>query len=403
MEESGNRRIAYYNEHMQLIKRIGIFLIFFVCLVILHAPQAFAQINGGFGAMGDSNTDEFRADDNRGGAYSAVTFNWLEQLVKSRSMNFGPWGTWGGVRRSGYQYNFARSGATTSSLITDGQHTQLAALVQNGSVQYVYMAVGYNDFAQYNNTDGYAPIYNGTLSGSVLDSKIQKMLSNIETAISTITASGKAKMMIATIPNPENNAAVVQSFPDPIKRQKVTDAVKKVNDGIVSLAAGKQIAVFNLDIEFQQILNQYVPLGYVPVGAEKILFTSGDEPHHAILGDTIHVGTVMSGVYANAVIKKMNSVWQINITPMTDEEILANGGIIASVSPTIPPSISPTSGACALKPQGDADCSGIMNLTDFEIWRKEFTQTLNTKTADFNASGSVDIVDFEIWRKSFLK
>jgi hypothetical protein len=71
-------------------------------------------------------------------------------------------------------------------------------------------------------------------------------------------------------------------------------------------------------------------------------------------------------------------------------------------TPTDPP-ISPTSGACTLKSQGDADCNGIVELIDFEIWRKEYMQTLTTKTADYNASGIVDLIDFEIWRKSFLK
>lgn len=403
MEESGNQNIAHYNDHMQLRNKAGLFLVITLYCLFLQMPITHAQIIGAFGAMGDSNTDEFRADDNRGGAYAGVTFNWLEQLVKSRSMNFGPWGTWGGVRRSGYQYNFARSGATTASLISENQHTQLAMLVENGSVQYVYMAIGYNDFAQYNTTDGYPAIYNGTLSGSALDNKIQKMLINIETAVTTITTSGKAKMMIATIPNPENNASVVQNFPDPIKRQRVTDAVQKVNAGIISLAANKQVAVFNLDIEFQQILNLYIPLGYIPVGTEKILFTSGDEPHHAFLGDSIHIGTVMSGIYANTLIKKMNSIWSTNITPMTDEEILANAGITGNVTPTVTTSVSPTSDSCTLKYQGDADCSGLINLVDFEIWRKEFMKTLSTLTSDFNAGGSVDIVDFEIWRKSYLQ
>ena len=69
---------------------------------------------------------------------------------------------------------------------------------------------------------------------------------------------------------------------------------------------------------------------------------------------------------------------------------------VPTITPTSPPS-------CSLKATGDADCSGKVDLTDFEIWRKEFTGSLNTKTADFNMTSTVDLADFEIWRKTFMK
>ncbi len=76
---------------------------------------------------------------------------------------------------------------------------------------------------------------------------------------------------------------------------------------------------------------------------------------------------------------------------------------ITQSSPT-PTLLSPTpTPICSLNVQGDANCDGLMNLVDFEIWRKEFTGSLNTKTADFNSDSMINIIDFEIWRKSFLK
>ena len=62
-------------------------------------PVALAQSS--VGVMGESSSDEFRADDNRGGAYAATTLNWLELLVTHRGLDAGPWGTWGGTRRTG--------------------------------------------------------------------------------------------------------------------------------------------------------------------------------------------------------------------------------------------------------------------------------------------------------------
>ena len=40
----------------------------------------------GIGVISDSNSDEYRADDNRGGDYAATTLNWVEQLVRYRGV-----------------------------------------------------------------------------------------------------------------------------------------------------------------------------------------------------------------------------------------------------------------------------------------------------------------------------
>lgn len=68
---------------------------------------------------------------------------------------------------------------------------------------------------------------------------------------------------------------------------------------------------------------------------------------------------------------------------------------------TFPGTITPTSiTGCSTKALGDADCNGLYNLVDFEIWRKEMMHEVTTKNADFNNSSATDLIDFEIWRKS---
>ena len=80
---------------------------------------------------------------------------------------------------------------------------------------------------------------------------------------------------------------------------------------------------------------------------------------------------------------------------------IVNGGpqwsCADSSSPTATPPLS------CLKSQGDANCIGGIDLADFEIWRKEFTGELDTKTADFNDDTKVSLADFEVWRKSYYK
>jgi len=57
--------------------------------------------------------------------------------------------------------------------------------------------------------------------------------------------------------------------------------------------------------------------------------------------------------------------------------------------------------SCSLKSKGDADCSGVVNLLDFEVWRREFLNQTGLNS-DFDGNGTVSILDFEIWRRGFL-
>jgi len=60
-------------------------------------------------------------------------------------------------------------------------------------------------------------------------------------------------------------------------------------------------------------------------------------------------------------------------------------------------------GGCSKKPLGDADCSGIIDKADFEIWKQDYASrnTTDTLKADFNSDNLVDLKDFEIWRRNF--
>ena len=97
------------------------------CL-LSHEPVA------GFGAVGDSLTDEYEFEDYD---YAA---NWLEILASYRSLDFGSPGSWGEPRRDAYEFNWARSGATSQSLLSSGQHTGLAAQVNAGDVSHAVLA-----------------------------------------------------------------------------------------------------------------------------------------------------------------------------------------------------------------------------------------------------------------------
>lgn len=102
-----------------------------------------------------------------------------------------------------------------------------------------------------------------------------------------------------------------------------------------------------------------------------------------------------------------------NVAKYLDPNYIADvcvGNPTATPTTAQAPTATPTStrttttpgqtGSCPLKNRGDANCDGINNLADFEIFRKEYTHILTTTTADFNGDGVVNTTDFEIFRSN---
>ncbi len=278
--------------------------------------------------MGDSNSDEYRADDARGGKYAVVTLNWMEQLVLRRGLNFGQWGTWGDTRRTGYEYNWAISGATTSSMLEQGQATGLAKQVAEGKVSIVFLWIGYDDFSLTNGT--YKEIYDGSLSDADLQAKIARTIQNITTAVDTVQAAGPVKMIVITLADAGLAPQAVVIFPNPTGRRRFTYAVNQVNAGIEQLAATRGVTVVNANSFANAVLNRVNKLGSLEIGNVKInILIHGDDPYHLQLGDKSgHPGTVASGLIANALfIQPFNDNYALGITPLSDEEILLDAGI----------------------------------------------------------------------------
>lgn len=285
------------------------------------------------GLMGDSTTDEYRGTDNRGGAYASVTLNWIEQLIRTRDITIGSWGNWGEPRRTGYQFNWARSGATSGSLLSQGQHTGLASQVSAGLVDVVIVVIGGNDFAPYY-SDGYAPIYNGTLTGTALTNKINAVIQNVTTAVDTVRAAGTVPMIVTTIVDWSTSPIVIRnpSYQDANKRQLVSDAIARANAGIVSMAQSRGLTIYD-SLAFGNSLLARVQGTDIYVGGTPIsILNAGDEPHNGILGDSIHIGTVLEGLVANEYLRLMNLLHGPDFAMMSETEILANAGLATNAN-----------------------------------------------------------------------
>ncbi len=308
-------------------------LIALCALLLLVSPAALAQQPDSpadpplyVGFLGDSSTDEYRGSDNRGGAYSSGTYNWMELLVMYRNIRAGAWDYWPEPRRQGYEYNWARSAATTRSLIEQGQHIGLANQVAVGLVDMVIVNIGINDFALFNGN--YEAVYSGRISGAALDQKVAQMVEDYTTAVDAILEAGDIPVIVTTIGNQSMTPSVLGDprFADPAMRQRVTDTIERVNEGIIRMADERGLTYFDSEALYvaleDQVLNGF-HIGSLTVN----FFGVGDEPHNGILGDGTHAGTVINALIANEYLKLMNQFVEPDIPLLTDEEILAAVGL----------------------------------------------------------------------------
>ncbi len=282
----------------------------------------------GLGILGDSNSDEYRADDNRGGPYAPVTFSWTELIAARRGVNLGPWGTWGEPRRTGYKYNWARSGATVHDAIAAGQHTGLAEQVAAGQVSHVIIWIGTNDFAIWNGN--YQEIYEGRLNGQALQNKIDAITADLTLAVDTIEHAGKAKVLLVTIAERAISPDVISQFPDAAKRQRVSEAIQATNAQLRAMAATRDVTVVDSHVLLQALLQRLDKTGNLRVGNEQIkVFGQGSEPHNGQLdNDAGHPGTILSGLIANEIfIRPFDDQLGAGIPLLSDEEILQSAGL----------------------------------------------------------------------------
>ena len=112
-----------------------------------------------------------------------------------------------------------------------------------------------------------------------------------------------------------------------------------MNAGIASVTAQRGIPVVDLDAFAVALLSQVDANGNVNIGGELLnLLVGGDEPHHALLADNHHGGTVSEGMLANHFLDHFAAAGGPIIARFTDQELLANAGILSA--DITPPTVS---------------------------------------------------------------
>jgi phospholipase/lecithinase/hemolysin len=296
--------------------------------------QGLAQSPGGIGVLGDSYSDEYQFYP----PDRATARNWVEILSATRGLDFGQFSptTRGEPRNQGYEFNWARSDATTDDLLRTGQHTGLAAQIARGEVSVAVVFIGGNDFINALKSPDPLP---------TLERVLPQALANFRTAVATLRAADpKAKLVLATVPDIRH----LPEFAGPIRAGTIpakvadafTTAIARYNAQIRALAAGDPASAL-LDLDRATLLADLISRDYVTAAGRKLdRNRPGNDPDRFFLADSRHPGTLGQALMASMFIEVVNARFDARIRPLTCAEVIR----LADRQPVLASSSSPNPG-----------------------------------------------------------
>ena len=317
--------------------------------ITFFATVSLAQTVDRLGVMGDSLSDE----------YFEQTYNyarsWTELLVDERGLSLGPTaaqagqpgGTWGEPRRTGYEDNWARYGATTDHALATGQHIGVADGAVNRGVSHVVLYIGANDFSPWSSPYAYDQIYHGNWSQVQIETWIDSRIANLEMMLDVVEPTG-ASLVILDIFDLSVIPFIHQGgYPDPVRREAAAMAVDQFGAEIRNLAKVR-VAVFLDTFDLARAIfgtnlapHSSLLVGNVAIDLDDTDLPGGGSPMAAFVHDGIHPNTVLQAIWANAVITALNLGYDTQIVPLSEQEMLAAAGIAYGGSDTLEQEIGP--------------------------------------------------------------
>lgn len=374
-------------------------------LALLCSFSAGASGQVSLGAAGDSLTDEYAEE-----TYS-YAMNWFQQLEQYRGVDAGPTaaeagqagGTWGEPRRRFFKNDWARSGATSASLLSDGQHTGLASMAAD--IENAVIAIGANDFSP--TSSAYINIYFGLWSASQITNYINGRIANVTTAVNTVDASG---INVVLVGFPDYGVAPITwnsgVYSDPVRRERVSAAIRRVNDGLRLLARSKKIpyvdlyglswAIFGSHTQHNTILT----IGGVDIKLLESDTTGHTNPLAGFVHDGVHPHTTLQGLFANVMAAALDLGYHTGIAPFSEQEVLQHAGLSYGGSDTVAAQIGAwTDYVINFACLADVNEDGFVNGDDFDTFAEWFD--VADAHADYNGDGFVNGDDFDAFAGDF--
>ena len=240
------------------------------------------------GVIGDSISDEYATY-----PYGFEEYNWVQFLEMTETGQFGNFMTLRNAPRYyGYEYNWARVGATTADAISESQHTGLEQQIREQWVEVAVVMIGANDFRQI-----YSNVYHSEWSE---EQRLQFLVGFQERfhhlLMTTIAAEPKITV-VCTVPDLGDTAEYRnEKYPDPERRQLVSALVDQTNIWIKQVAEENGAIVFDVYHFFKAIVAQPEFRYY---GYRIDTTTGGQSDDHLFALDGFHPGTLAQSYLAN--------------------------------------------------------------------------------------------------------
>jgi lysophospholipase L1-like esterase len=233
----------------------------------------------------------------------------------------------------------ARSGANSSTLLTQGQHTGLRGQFSSDGVSNAVLAIGSNDFNPA--TPSYYFIYNNLWNAGQIQTYVNQSLTNIETALVTVRTAG-VSVVLANLIDPGPTPVATSGYPSAANRDRVAAAVQTVNSGLRNLAQKYQVPLVDWYGMAKTTLGPNTSLRpTLKVGNVTINLRGSDPgppnsaPTNAFVSDGFHPNTVFQGIFANVILQAFNSSYGANMGLFSEQEILNNASISYGGSDTL--------------------------------------------------------------------
>ncbi len=298
-------------------------------LVLIACLVSAAQAEITLGVLGDSLSDEYSEE-----VYD-YALNWVEQLVTYGVADVGPTAaeaglsTWEEPRRTGYEYNWAHSGAVTADL---AQYQVDGVLSQVGpkGITHVVGLIGANDFFPLGDT--YSSIYHGTADPAEIEADIATNIAAVTAAMQDLKAAG-VKLVWATLPDYALAPLTRAVYLDPAKRERVTTVIREVNHRLIDLAVAEEVPVVDAFGISKAVFgengseNSTLRMGNVELQLLQFDTAGNTRPTAAFVHDAVHPHTTVQGVLSALFVEAFNLGYGDQIPLPSEEEILSHAGI----------------------------------------------------------------------------
>jgi hypothetical protein len=259
---------------------------------------------------------------------------WYDLLVQTNRVDGGHWAEeYPDWRWRGYEFNWANWWATTDSILSTGLLDGIVAQAEAGLVSHVVVALGPSD---YFNDDAYQAIYNNSWSSQQIAQFDAQRLESLRQALQRLTATG-VPVLLSTVIDPGFAPGIQAPYWESAKRARVSQAVDNFNQKLTQLAGQLGVPIIDSNALMKAIFGSATsPATTIWVGGVPFLHGQGDGPTWTFTANGICPGTVLSGLWANLIIRGLNQVYGTNIAPLSDQELLSAAGLADQFNPAGP-------------------------------------------------------------------